>query len=94
VSIKKGILAGAIAGVAVAILCISLDYIRPFTTGLNAFVERTTFKLCPLYALGFSDSVKTMGTLIALTILGNAVLYGVGFGAIAAIASLIRRLFS
>lgn len=90
-TIKSGTLAGVIVGTGIAVLLLSLEYIRPFSPDANAFVERTTFRLCPFYVLGFTDIVSSEWTVVALTILGNAVLYGIAFGIIAAIISLFRR---
>lgn len=74
-----------------AIILISLDHIRPFSPDANAVVERLTFKLCPVYVLGFTNFVSSNAALVVLTILGNALLYGAVFGGIAAILSAFKR---
>ena len=48
-SIKTGVITGAVVGAGTAIILISLDNVRPFSPDANAFVERLTFKLCPLH---------------------------------------------
>jgi hypothetical protein len=44
---------------------------------MNAFVEGLTFKACPLYFLGFMNGLRSMAVVDVLTILGNAVIYGI-----------------
>ncbi|HEY1938111.1 MAG TPA: hypothetical protein VGJ33_09270 [Candidatus Angelobacter sp.] len=90
-SIKNGAITGAIVGTGVAVVLLSLEYIRPFPGNANAFVEKLTFKLCPAYILIFMNVVSKEWMVVALTILGNAVLYGLVFGAIAGILSLFKR---
>jgi hypothetical protein len=90
-SIKIGAITGAIVGAGVAVVLISLDNIRPFSPDTNAFVEKLTFKVCPLYVLGFMNVVTTMASVVVLTILGNAVLYGAVFAGVAGILSLFKR---
>jgi hypothetical protein len=94
ISIKRLTIEGTIAGISIAILCISLDYMRLFTPDLNALVDNLRYTLCPLFVLAFTNLVKTMGAVIALTILGNAVLYGTAFGGIAAVVVLVKKTFS
>lgn len=89
-SIKTGCIVGAIVGAAIAALLISLVHIRPFSPDLNAAVESITFRLCPLYVLGFSSAVKSEASLIIITVLGNAVLYSAVFGVIVLIVSRIK----
>jgi hypothetical protein len=90
-SIKTGAVTGAVVGAGVAVILLSLERIRPFSPDTNAFIERLTFKLCPLYVLGFSNAVSSMAAVVTLTILGNAVLYGLVFGGVAGLLSLFRR---
>lgn len=90
-SIKNGTITGAVVGAGVAVLLLSLEYIRPFPPNANAFVERLTFKLCPVYILIFTNYVSKEWMVIVLTILGNAVLYGAVFGLIAGIFPLFKR---
>jgi hypothetical protein len=90
-SIKNGTITGAVMGAGVAVVLLSLEYIRPFPPNANAFVERLTFKLCPVYILIFTNYVSKEWMVIVLTILGNAVLYGVVFGVIAGILTLFKR---
>jgi hypothetical protein len=82
-SIKVGAISGGIVGTGLAVVLLSLEYIRPFSPNANAFVERMTFKLCPLYVLGFTNLVSSEWMVVVLTILGNAMLYGIAFGIIA-----------
>ena len=91
-SIKFGAILGGIAGTGIAVVLLSLEYIRPFPPNANAFIERMTFKLCPLYVLGFTNVVSREWRVGVLTIIGNTLLYGIAFGIIAAIISLFKRL--
>jgi hypothetical protein len=68
-----------------------LDSFRPFPWQVNVVVERLTFMLCPFYILGFSNEIHSMTELVAITIVGNAILYGAALGAIAAVVSLFKR---
>jgi len=60
---------------------------------MNGTIERLTFRLCPLFILGFWNGIHSMTLLVIITIIGNAILYGIAGGIIAAIASLYKRLF-
>jgi hypothetical protein len=90
-SIKNAAVTGAIVGAGVAVVLISLDHIRPFSPDTNAFVEELTFKVCPLYVLGFTKVVSNKASWFLATILGNAVLYGAVFAGVAGILSLFKR---
>jgi hypothetical protein len=89
-SIKAGTLAGAAIGAGVAITLLSLEYIRPFSPHANSFVEHLTFRLCPLYILGFANGIG-MTLLVIITILGNAILYGIVLGVLMALSTLFQR---
>jgi hypothetical protein len=93
-SMKSGAILGGIVGTGIAVVLLSLEYIRPFPPNANAFVERVTFKLCPLYVLGFTSLVSREWMVIVLTILGNAVLYGLMFAGAGGILSLFKRALS
>lgn len=82
---------GAVVGVGIAVVLVPLIQIRPFPVAVNSFLERVTFKLCPLLVLGFSSDMKSMTGVVVVTILGNAVLYGLIFGLVAGAVSLFRR---
>ena len=90
-SIKMGIITGSVAGSGVAIILITLDNIGPFSPNMNAFVDRLTFRLCPLYMLGFTNLVTSNSGVVVLAILGNAVLGAALFGGLTAILSLFKR---
>lgn len=92
--ILTGAFRGAVVGAGIAILMISLDQLRPFPVPVNSFIERATFRLCPLFILGFSSEVKSMTSLIIITIIGNALLYGALFALIAIGDTLIRKLIA
>ena len=92
--IKKGIVVGAIMGTLTAILCLSLEVIRPFSTDVNALVDSVTDPLCPLFVLRFMNLVSTMWAVYAITIVGNAVVYGIAGGLIAAIIFAFKRILS
>jgi len=87
----RGAVVGATVGVAIAIVMISLDQLRPFSVSVNSFIEGATFRLCPLFIFGFSNSVKSMTVLVVITMLGNALLYGVLFALIALCIGLFQR---
>lgn len=89
--IKKGTITGMTVGTAIAVLLLSLEYTRPFSPNMNSLVERATFKLCPLYILGFSKSISSEAAVVGLAIIGNGFIYGAVFGGIAAVTSLFRR---
>lgn len=90
-SIKRGAAIGAGLGAGVAIILLSLEHFRPFSPHVNSVVERLTFRLCPLYILGFANGMGSMAVLVIVTILGNALLYGVALGMITALAKLFQR---
>jgi hypothetical protein len=81
---------GAALGTGVAIILITLTFARPFPWQVDGAVERLTFRLCPLFILGFG--MGSWASVIVVTIFGNAILYGTAFGAVAAVVSLCRRL--
>jgi hypothetical protein len=82
---------GTAVGVGVAAILLPLIEIRPFPVAVNSFLERITFKLCPLLILGFSNEAKSMASVILVTIFGNAVLYGLLFGLVAGGVSTFRK---
>ncbi len=82
---------GTTVGVGVAAVLLPLIEIRPFPVSVKSFLERITFKLCPLPILGFSNDAKSMAGVILVTIFGNAVLYGLLFGLIAGGVSMFRK---
>jgi hypothetical protein len=88
--LKTGVITGALIGAGVAILLLSLEHIRPFSPHANAAIERLTFRLCPLYILGFANGIG-MAVLVTVTIVGNAILYGLALGILAAFTGLFRR---
>jgi hypothetical protein len=90
--IRIGAIWGAALGIGIAVLMISLDELGPFSVPVNGFVERATFRLCPLFILGFSTYVKSNASLYLVTIGGNAVLYGTLFAVIGLGVALFRRL--
>jgi hypothetical protein len=88
--IKRGATIGAIVGAGVAIGLLSLEHVRPFSPHVDSVVERLTFRLCPLYILGFANGMGSMAVLVIVTILGNALLYGVALGMVTALATLFQ----
>jgi len=90
-SIKSGVMTGAIAGSAVAIVLLSLHHARLFSLYGNSMIERLTFRLCPLYILVFANGMGSMTVIVIVTILGNAILYGVAFGIVAALGTVFQR---
>lgn len=90
-SIKNGLITGAAVGAGIAVVMISLDNLRPFSVAVNSFIDRAIFRVCPLYVLGFSNDVPNKAVWFLVTILGNAVLYGVVFGGFAGLLTLFKR---
>lgn len=84
---------GAIVGSGVAVVMIALDQsnLGRISIPLNVFVDRAIFTVCPLYVLGFSKVVSNKASWFLATILGNAVIYGAVFAAVAGIVSLFKR---
>lgn len=83
---------GAAVGIGIAVLMVSLDEMRPFSVPVNVFIEHATFRLCPLFVMGFSSAVKSMASLLIITALGNALLYGVLFAVFAVGLGLLVRM--
>jgi hypothetical protein len=81
----------SIVGVGIAVVMIPLIEPRPFPVAVNSFLERATFKLCPLFVLGFSSGIKSMAGVIVATVIGNAVIYGLLFGLLAGVVSFLRK---
>ena len=90
-SIRKGTITGAIGGICIAVSLLSLNHLRLFAPDTNATIERLTFRLCPLYILGFANGMGSMAVVIIVTILGNAVLYGIALGVLAVLPALFQR---
>lgn len=88
--IRKAAMIGAAVGVGIASVLITLPFVNPFYTA-NGAIEGLTFRLCPLYFLVFANGMGSMTNVVIITIIGNAILYGIAFGIIAAIVSLYRR---
>jgi hypothetical protein len=84
---------GASVGASLAIVLITLSSIRPFPWYANGYIDELTFRLCPLFILEFWNGIHSMALLVIITIIGNAILYGIAGGIIAAIASLYKRIF-
>jgi hypothetical protein len=89
--IRVGAVWGALTGIALAIILISLDNANILPFSVHPFEERLTFRLCPLYILGFSNDIHSMTALVAVTIAGNAVLYGLAGAVVGAVAGLVKR---
>ena len=87
--IRRAAAWGAIVGIGIAVLMILLDHLGPFSVRVNGFLDRVTFRLCPLFILGFWKSMKSWPELILITIVGNALLYGILFMVIASVIALI-----
>jgi hypothetical protein len=82
---------GAGVGAMVAAAMISLDQLGPFPVSVNSFIDRAIFRVCPFYIFGFSQDVTSKTEWFLITIIGNAVLYGVLFGLIAGAVAVFRR---
>lgn len=93
-TIREGALIGAAIGAIVATILITLSFSRPFPWYMNGAIEKLTFKLCPLFILGFANGMGSMTNVVIITIIGNAILYGIAGGIIAVIFSLFKRRFA
>jgi hypothetical protein len=80
-------LVGATSGVALAAVLMTLERINLYP--LDGFIDHLTFRLCPLYILGFS-SISWIG-LIAVVIVSNALLYGAIFEAVGAVVGALKK---
>jgi hypothetical protein len=90
-SVKKAFLYCALAGGSLAILLLSLTWLRPFPPKMNGLLDLATFRLCPLYGPWFTNLFDTSRGSILATIFGSAFLYG-SLGALLNLAyGLIRR---
>lgn len=87
----KATLAGAFLGVLIAILLLSLDHLRPFSPETNGTIDQLVFRLCPLYILGFANGMGSMTVLVIVTVLGNAVLYGITIGFLIGLPMFFRK---
>ncbi len=88
--IRKGAMIGAAVGVGLAIVLLTLTSVNPFYMA-NGAIEKLTFRLCPLYFLVFANGMGSMANVVIITIIGNAILYGIAFGIVAAFVTLYRR---
>jgi hypothetical protein len=93
-AIRNGAMIGAAVGAGTAIVLITLDLARPFPVFLDDIIEHLAFRLCPFYILGFANGMGSMTNVVIVTIIGNAILYGIASGIIAAIISLFKRRLS
>lgn len=73
-AIRNGAVTGAVVGAGVAIELVTLDIVRPFSVFINLAVENLTFRMCPLYILGFVNGMGSMANVIIVAIVGNAIL--------------------
>jgi len=91
--IRKAIVTGAIVGSGVAVVMIALDNsnLGRISIPLHVFVDRAIFTVCPLYALGFTKAVSSKASWFLATILGNAILYGILFGFVTALVTVVQR---
>jgi len=81
---------GAGVGAVVAAAMISLDQLRPFSVSVNSFIDRAIFRVCPFYIFGFSGDVTSKAEWFLITILGNALIYGILLAVIAGAVGLFR----
>jgi hypothetical protein len=82
---------GAVVGASIAVLFMLLDWIRPFSVDVNAWIDRTVFTLCPLYALMFTNIVHSWAALIAIVLVSNAIIYGVLVVVVVLVYTLVRK---
>ena len=89
--IKAAARLGAILGTGISAVLVTLTFVRPFPWQINGAIERLTFGLCPLLRLAFGPGMGSMILVAVIAIIGNAILYGALFAAVAAVVSLYKR---
>jgi len=90
--VGRAFLWGSAVGDLIAILFMLLDWIQPFSVGVNAWIDRTVFTLCPLYALMFTNIVHSWAALVAIALVSNAIMYGVLAVVAVLVYAFVRRI--
>jgi|HubBroStandDraft_6_1064221.scaffolds.fasta_scaffold195199_2 hypothetical protein len=91
-TIRKTFLLGAVVGDILAIVVgIILLLPFPFSHGLHLELITIGAWLCPFYMLMFMTVVHSMGAVIAISLVGNAVLYG-GIAVLVRLVCLLLRI--
>ena len=76
VTVRGTFVAGAVIGDALAAAFVFADWAHPAFLGLGTWADRTMFRMCPFLALGFTRMPTGVPGLIAVVLVGNALLYG------------------
>ncbi len=71
-----------------AVILLACDRFRPFPAEINLWIDKATYALCPMWAWGFAGLTHTSLQWSAVTVLVNALFYGL----LGAIAALIYKL--
>lgn len=84
-TLSRSFLVGAAIGALIALL-VGAIWLLPFPFSRESHIKLVTIGawLCPFYMLMFMSIVHTMSAVIAISVLGNAIVYG----SIAAVARL------
>lgn len=90
-TIRKAFLFGASLGGALALFFLLNYWVRPFPMVVNDWLDSALLEVCPFYALGFSNALHSWARLIAIALVGNAILYGVFGVLILLLYRLLRR---
>ncbi|HXN63736.1 MAG TPA: hypothetical protein VN862_00270 [Candidatus Acidoferrales bacterium] len=84
---RKSFLWGAVLGDFLALIVgIVLLLPFPFSHSLHVHLVTAGFWLCPFYVLMFMSLVHSTGAVVAISLVGNAILYGV-------IGALVRTVY-
>ena len=87
---RKSFLLGAAVGDLLAIVVGAILLLPfPFSHGLHIELVTVGFWLCPFYMLMFMTVVHSVGAVVAVSLVGNGVLYG----CIAMLVRLVCKLF-
>ena len=90
-AMRNGAMLGSAVGAGLAIVLIVIDTFGFFPISWHGTLEELTFKLAPLYVLGFWNGISSMIELVLITIIRNTILHGTVFGVIAVVVSLFNR---
>ena len=90
-TIKAAAKLGAVIGASISLVLVILTFVMPFPWQINGAIERLTFALCPLLRLGFASGMGNTVIVALIAIIGNAILCGALFTAVAAVVAVYKR---
>jgi hypothetical protein len=90
-TLGSSFLLGAGAGALVAVI-VGVILLLPFPFSHEAHIRLVTagFWLCPFYLLMFMSVVHTAGAVVAVSLVGNAALYGIAAACVHSVWRLLR----